>query len=239
MQETTKAIVLKTIKYGDSSLIVKLYTASSGLKSYMLNGVLSRKKGKFNKAHFLPLSQLEIVAQHRDKGNLERLTEAKLSYPYQSAHTHMAKNAIVLFLSEFLSNAIQEETENKALFSFIETALQWLDHEDQIANFHLFFLVEISKYFGFYPSDNHLDRPYFDLVEGDFCTQPGLNPHMAEPEISFFKSILGINFDMLKDIKMSQKSRRELISHLMVYYQHHLDGFKTPKSIHILNEVFS
>lgn len=239
MQETTKAIVLKTVKYGDTSLIVKLYTASSGVKSYMLQGIMGKKKGKFNKAHFLPLSQLEIVANHRDKGHLERLTEAKLAYPYTSIHTHMAKNAIVMFLSEFLSNAIQEETQNNALFSFIETALQWLDHEDKIANFHLFFLVEITKYFGFYPSVSQLDMPFFDLVEGDFCSVVGLNPHMTEPEVSFFKSILGINFDELDHIKMSQQSRRELMSHLMVYFQHHLEGFKTPKSIHILNEVFS
>lgn len=239
MQQTTKAIVLKAIKYGDTSLIVKAYTASSGIKSYMLQGILSKKKGKINKAHFMPLSQLEIVVNHKDKGGLERLLEARVSYAYQTVHSNITKNAIVLFLAEFLHNAILEETENPPLFSFIETALQWLDTHEKTANFHLVFLVSISKYFGFYPSENQSNMPFFDLVEGAFIPTISLNPCLEEPEISFFKSILGINFDDIKNVKMFQTSRRKLVKKLMIYYQYHLDGFRIPKSIDILNEVFS
>src|SRR5690606_1339809 len=46
MQITTKAIVLSSLKYGDTSLIVRALTESDGLKSYLLKGVLSSKKGK-------------------------------------------------------------------------------------------------------------------------------------------------------------------------------------------------
>tara|TARA_B110000503_G_scaffold13783_2_gene18660 strand:+ start:1596 stop:2315 length:720 start_codon:yes stop_codon:yes gene_type:complete len=239
MQQTTKAIVLRAIKYGDSSLIVKAFTASSGIKSYLLQGILSQKRGKLNKAHFMPLTQLEIIAQHKEKGGLERISEARIFFPYQTIHFDMAKNAMVLFLAEFLTNAIQEEAENEPLFSFIELALQWLDTHEKTANFHLFFLVTISRYFGFYPSEDHKDAPYFDLVEGAFVDRLSLHPCIQEPEISYFKSILGINFDTLSDVKMSQQIRRELLKYLMIYYKHHLDGFRTPKSIHILNEVFS
>src|SRR5680860_1294328 len=86
MQVTTKAIILTSIKYGDTSLIVKAFTASHGLKSYMLKGALSAKKGKLKAAYFQPLTQLEIVANHRNKGTLESIREAKVNYPYQSVH---------------------------------------------------------------------------------------------------------------------------------------------------------
>ena len=42
----TKAIVLSSLKFGDSDLIVKCFTASSGLKSYLLRNILKSKKGK-------------------------------------------------------------------------------------------------------------------------------------------------------------------------------------------------
>lgn len=239
MQQTTKAIVLKAIKYGDTSLIVKAYTASSGIKSYILQGVLSKKRAKINKAYFIPLSQLEIVAQHKEKGGLERILEARLSYAYQTIHFDIVKNATVMFLAEFLSSAIQEESENKPLFDFLETSLQWLDTHEKTANFHLYFLISISKYFGFYPSEIQKDAPFFDLAEGAFVDKLSLNPCMGLPEINYFKAILGTNFDSIWEVKMSQQSRRELVKYLMLYYQLHLEGFRTPKSIHILNEIFS
>ena len=43
---STKAIVISTIKYSDTSLIVKLYTEKVGLVSFLLKGILKSKKGK-------------------------------------------------------------------------------------------------------------------------------------------------------------------------------------------------
>nr|WP_313809661.1 recombination protein O N-terminal domain-containing protein [Allomuricauda sp.] len=97
MQVSTKAIVLSSLKYGDTSLIVKMFTQSDGLKSYLLKGVLSAKRGKLKPAYFLPLMQLEIVASHKNKGTLERILETKVLAPYKSLHTDIVKNSVVLF----------------------------------------------------------------------------------------------------------------------------------------------
>ena len=109
MQITTKALILSSLKYGDTSLIVKAFTYSDGLKSYLLKGILASKKGKLKTAYFQPLTQLEIVVNHKNKGTLERLIDAKINYPYQTAHTDIAKNAMILFLAEMLVNSIFEE----------------------------------------------------------------------------------------------------------------------------------
>ena len=143
MQISTKALVLSSIKYGDTSLIVKAFTYSDGLKSYLLKGILASKKGKLKTAYFQPLTQLEIVVNHKNKGTLERLIDAKVNYPYQSVHTDIAKNAMILFLSEILVNSIFEEEQNKDLFDFLEAALQWMDTHHNINNFHLFFMLNI------------------------------------------------------------------------------------------------
>lgn len=239
MQTTTKAIVLSSLKYGDTSLIVRAFTASNGLKSYLLKGVLASKRGKLKTAYFQPLMQLELVVNHKNKGTLERINEAKVSFPYCSLHTDIYKNAISLFLSEMLGASILEEEQNEGLFNFIEASLQWLDTHDQNANFHLFFLIELTKYLGFYPDITYVNAPYFDLVEGGFIETPSLHPTVHGNQLSYFKAFLGTNFDAIHTIRMSKADRHELLQYLILYFEVHLHGFRKPRSLAILNEVFS
>jgi DNA repair protein RecO (recombination protein O) len=239
MQITTKAIVLSSLKYGDTSLIVKAFTEHSGLKSYLLQGVLSSKKGKLKTAYFQPLMQLEIVAIHKNKGTLERIVDVAASYHYLSLHTDIAKNALSMFLAEMLCNSILEEERNQELFQFLEASLQWLDTHGEIANFHLYFLLRLTKYLGFYPDRNQEGALYFDLMEGAFTDTPSVNPMIMEENIHYFKRLLGIQFDGIHQIGMGKTSRRELLKSLVLYYELHLQGFRKPRSLAILNEVFN
>ncbi len=239
MQVTTKAIVLKALKYGDTSLIVKAFTSSDGLKSYLLKGVLASKKGKLKTAYFQPLTQLELVAHHKNKGTLEQIREAKVSYHYQTLHTDISKNAMTLFLAETLANSIHEEEQNNHLFDFVTIALQWLDTNDKVANFHLFFLLKLTKYLGFYPDIKNLEAKYFDLLEGRFTNTLTLNPNLSEKNLIYFRTFLGTNFDTIDSIKMSKNSRQELLQSLMLYFELQLQGFRKPKSLAVLNEVFN
>ncbi len=238
MQVTTKAIVFSSLKYGDTSLIVKAYTESDGLKSYLLKGVLTSKKGKLKAAYFLPLMQLEIVASHKNKGTLESIREVKVKVPYTSLHTNIVKNSIVLFLAEMLGNSIQEHEQDLALYNYLEYSLLWLDEHKAEPNFHLLFLVNLTKYLGFYPDTSMEYASYFDLQEGSFSTTPSLNPIIQGENLTAFKNLLGINFDALPGIKMSKVQRRELLKMVILYFQLHLHGFRKPRSLEILNAVF-
>ncbi len=239
MRVTTNAIVLSSLKYGDSSLIVKAITASDGVKSYMLKGILTSKKGKLKAALFQPLTQLELVANHRNKGTLERIQEAKVYHPYQSLHTDMAKSAMTLFLAEMLGNCMHEEEQNQGLFAFLEASLQWMDAQDDIVNFHIHFLLELTKYLGFYPDTSKLEAASFDLLEGEFTDTPSLNPILTGENLVYFKTFLGINFDRIHTIRMRKANRQDLLKSLVLYFELHLQGFRKPKSLAILNEVFS
>ncbi|WP_298504198.1 DNA repair protein RecO [uncultured Maribacter sp.] len=239
MQITTKAIILSSLKYGDTSLIVKAFTASDGLKSYLLKGVLASKKGRLKTAYFQPLMQLDIVANHRNKGTLESIKEAKVNFHYQTLHSQIAKNAMTLFLSEMLGNSIHEEESNEDLFLYLETMLQWLDTNDKIANFHLYFLLHLTKYLGIFPDTTNSHESYFDLLEGEFINTPSLNPILQNDNLLNFKTLLGINFDALHTISLNKLGRQELLRSLILYFELHLQGFRKPKSLDVLNEVFS
>lgn len=235
---TTHAIVISVLKYGEADLIVKCYTQSDGLKSYLLRRILKSKKGNLRTAMFQPATQLEIVAYHKNKGTLESIREAKILHPYQSLQTNIAKTSIVLFLSELLRNVIQEEEENPALYAFLEHAFLWLDAQDHAANFHLLFLLELTRYLGFYPDITASERSFFNLETGQFQDHADLYT-ITDENLNLFKELLHSNFENLYLFKLNQKFRAELILTLLNYYDLHLQGFKKPRSLGVLNSLFN
>ena len=237
MLVNTNAIVISALKYGEADLIVKCYTQSDGLKSYLLRRILKSKKGNLRTAMFQPATQLEIVAYHKNKGTLESIREAKILHPYQSLQTDIAKTSIVLFLSELLRNVIQEEEENPALYAFLEQAYLWLDAQDHAANFHLLFLLELTRYLGFYPDITANESSFFNLETGQFQDHADLYT-VTDQNLNLFKELLNSNFENLYLFKLNQKLRSELITILLNYYDLHLQGFKKPRSLSVLNNLF-
>ncbi|MFY7670465.1 DNA repair protein RecO [Tenacibaculum sp. MEBiC06402] len=236
---STKAIVFSTIKYGDTSLIVKCFTLEEGIKTYLIKGVLKSKKGKLKTAYFQPLTQLNLTASHNNKGNLNSLREASVNVPYETIPLEIKKQTIVLFLSEILSTIIQEEEKNEALYSYIETALIWLDTHDSIANFHLLFLLNLSRYLGFYPDTSNIDMNAFSLTEGLFTNQSYEKLTLTGADLTLFKKLLGINFDAINSVSFNKNERQTILRIIIQYFELHLQGFKKPKSLDVLETVFS
>lgn len=234
----TKAIIISALKYGEADLIVKAYTLSDGLSTYMLKGVLKSKKGKFKASMFQSLTQLDIVANHRGGGKLEYLREARVTGNYQSLHTHPVKQALVMFLAEMLRNTIHEEESNEPLFHYLEYSFHVLDTINKFANFHLLFLLNLTKYLGFQPEMDLKDLPYFNLLDGVF-QESSTNDYCIEGKnVDLLKSLLGTDFDALTNIKLNQTSRNEFLNMLLLYYELHIEGFRKPRSLSVLNEIF-
>ena len=233
----TKAIVISSLKYQEKSLIVKCFTLSDGLKSYFVRDAFSSRKSNQKIAYFQPFSILEIEAVHKNKGTLENFKEIKLAIPFQTIHNTVTKSTIVLFLSEMMHYSIHEEEENEALFTYLETALLWLDAHDDIANFHLIFLLEATKYLGFYPDNTDVDLPYFEMTEGIFTPFIAISS-LSEHETQLFKKLLSLKFE--SDLKTFHVIERQLLLKIIIdYYSFHLEGFRKPKSLDVLKEVFS
>jgi DNA repair protein RecO (recombination protein O) len=237
LQVKTKAIVISAIKFQEKSLIAKCFTLSHGLKTYFVRDAFSTRKSSQKIAYFQPLTILEIEAVHKNKGTLENFKEIKIGTPFQTIHTDIVKSTIVMFLSEILHYSIQEEEKNESLFIFLETALFWLDQHDEITNFHLILMLEITKYLGFYPDVSDTDLPFFEMNEGVFTPFHGLSA-LTEHETNLFKKLIDLKFD--NDQKVFHVIERQLLLKILIdYYSFHLDGFKRPKSLEVLKEIFS
>ena len=134
----------------------------------MLRRILKSKKGALKVSLFQPLTQLEIIANHKNKGTLESIREAKVLSPYKTLHTNVVKASVVMFLSEVLKDAIQEEEANSNLYHYISNAFTFLDATEEFANFHIYFLLNLTQYLGFYPDITDENTLYFNLLEGTF-----------------------------------------------------------------------
>jgi len=237
MHIKTKAIVISTVKFQEKSLIIKCFTQSNGVKSYFVNNAFTGKNNKQKIAFFQPLMQLEIEATNKNKGTLERFKDVKIAIPYQSISYDIYKTTIVLFLSEFLNHAIKEEEPNEPLFEYIETALLWLDNHHEISNFHLIFLIQITKYLGFYPENPTNTVDYFDQLEGVFNNTPSLNS-LSIDETTLLKRLLVLKLDNIEN-SFSANQRQILLRIIINYFTLNVEGFKKPKSIEVFKEVFS
>lgn len=236
---TTKAIVISTVKYAEADLIVSCFTESSGLKSYLLRNVLKSRKGKLRASYFQLLTQLELTATHRDKGTLERINEVKLSEACHSLHTDVVKSSIVMFLAEMLRMSIREEEANPPLFQFLQESLNWLDSSEAVSNFHILFLLKLTSFLGFYPDESTIDKKYFNLEEGYFEDIPGGKTSEEGPHVEALKSFFGIDFDTISRVKLTKKTRSEVLNLLLMYYKLHLQAYKNPKSVLVLNQLFN
>ncbi len=237
MQIKTRVIVISSLKFQEKSLIVKCFTLSDGLKSYFVRDAFSSRKANQKIAYFQPLTILEIEAVHKNKGTLENFKEIKIAQHFQSIHSNIFKSTIVMFISEILHHSIHEEEKNENLFTFLETALNWLDNHSEIANFHLILMLEITKYLGFYPDISDLDKKHFELSEGRFSPFQATSS-LSEHETNLLKKLIDLRFD--NNQKTFHVIERQILLKILIdYYSIHISGFKKPKSLDVLKEVFS
>ncbi|MFN2261624.1 MAG: DNA repair protein RecO [Psychroflexus sp.] len=240
MQIKTKAIVISTLKFGEADLIAKCFTQDQGLTSYLLRGIRKSKKGKLRTSMFQQLTLLDLEATHRDNKNLQFIKEAKVYFPFKTLHSNIYKSSMLMFLAEVLKSAIQEEEQNQALFIFLEESMMHLDESTQYANFHLLFLVRLSRFLGFYPDASEENARFFNLLEGQF--QPiEMNKYCIENQSSETLRTLvteNYNYTEVETLKLNQSKRQAFLEFLMLYFQLHLQGFKKPKSLEILQQLF-
>ena len=239
MLHQTKGIVLHAIKYGDSGLIVKIYTQKFGLQSYMVNG--ARGKKSTVKVNLLqPLSLLDMVVYYREQKQLQRIKELKIDFPFTNIPQDIVKRSIALFVSEILHKSIKEEEADSGLFQFLRSALEILDLKAyKTINFHLLFLVRLSKYLGFFPHGNFsAATPFFNLVEGVYQYSEPLHPYCIGPPLSKHLSLLlSANFESLPAILIGNEDRKILLKKLIEYYELHLPNVKKIQSHLVLEDV--
>lgn len=235
----TQAIALWQQKYSETSIVVQMYTADHGRQSFIIPGA-RRPKAKMKSSFFSPLSLLDIEQYRNEKGGLQKLKEVSLTNPLSNVRFDITKSSIALFLAEFLQQVLKEEEHNPNLFEFIANSVLLLDSkEDGIANFHLVFLMELTRFAGFYPHTNYArDRQLFDVQNGLFCSAANaqtLQLHTSQ----LMAELLKTNFRSLQDLHLNHQQRANLLKAVTQYYNWHIPNMREIQSLDVLSTIFS
>ena len=222
MLQKTQGIVLHSLKYKDTSIIVDIYTEVSGRASFLVPVSRSRKAA-VKSVLFQPLSLVELEADFRPNTSIYKVKEAKSFYPFTSIPYDPYKSAIALFLSEFLYRALREEAENRPLFA------------------HLVFLMRLSRFLGLYPNlEDYHGGDYFDLQNACFTPlRPQLHSdYIAPEEAARLTRLMRMNYETMHLFAMSRMERARCLTIMNEYYRLHLPDFPVLKSLEVLKELF-
>jgi DNA repair protein RecO (recombination protein O) len=223
----TSGIVLSSIRYGDTSIIVKIFTRELGLKSYLVNGV--RTMGKGSKiALYQPLTLLDLVVYEKENAGLQRISEAKLRRAHRRIPFDFSRTSIALFMTEVIGRSIYENYQNEGLFDFYFDSVEILDQEaTKLSIFPLVFLIEQAKFLGFSPEDA-------DGFIMESKTQP-FGPEELESAIDTLQTLLRERYQ--SQVKVSVHLRRKLLDHLLDFYVEHLDNPSLFKSLTVIRQL--
>lgn len=241
MDIKTRAIVLQTIKYGDSQLIVDFFTEKLGRMSFMAR-IPKTAKAKIKRQLFQPLMIVNLEFDYRPKSNLQKLKEISIAVAYENLPFSPYKLGMSMFLSELLVYATKNEQGNPALYTFLEDSFLWLDHASvHYANFHIVFMIRLTCFLGFMPNlESGLDGDYFDLVDGRFVEYVPTHKHYLNRDDSLrLVGLLRLGYETMHLYTMSRLDRNKCIEVILEYYKLHVPGFPELKSLPVLKELFA
>ena len=239
MDDKIQGFVLQNIRYGDTSLVVRMYTLNSGLQSYIVKGVRG-KASHYRIALFQPMTFLSFVQFGKPRqGGLAFLKDVELAYVYQTIPFVMNKSAILIYLSELLSRTLTQQERNDELYGFISQSIRWLDLvESGYANFPLYFTLELSRFLGFYPKSNYQPEAFFDMMEGQFVMAQPAHPYCFDRESSAVLSrLLSCGIDNLSLVVMTGAQRNTLLDGILTFMRLHAPVLKGLQSHEVLKEV--
>ncbi|MEO0310813.1 MAG: repair protein RecO [Bacteroidota bacterium] len=241
MQVKVRGIVLQTTPYRESSIIAAIFTDQLGLQSYLVNGV--RKKGsKFPASIFHPLAVVEMVVYHSNKAGLKRIADIQVLQHLHGITTHPIKSSIAIFLHELLHKILKEEEPDLQLFDFLISSIGILEVQEPInSSFHLQFMVQLTRYLGFFPHGEIADNLfYFDLQEGVFKESVPLHPLYLEGSAAVILQLCA-RYPLSMPIPqlLNKSEKKNFLESLLLFFQMHRHHFGTINSLKVLDEIWN
>lgn len=241
MRTVSRAIVLHAIRYSDSRLIVNAYTQTHGVKTFLL-GTGKGKRAAQVSSLVQPLTIVDVGFDPDQKGGVKRPNSWERAETFSSIPFDTVKTTIALFMAELILRSVNEEEQNNSLFNFLDRSINLLDQQDESsANFHLKFMLELSRFLGFYPSEFGQDSGrFFNLNEGEFVLSESMAAKcLGEMETDALKKLLESHIKICGSVQMDPGVRKELLEGLIHYFRIHLEGMAEMRSHLVLKEVLS
>ena len=232
---TTPGIVMHATKYGDTSLIVKIFTRQQGNQSFIVKNAF-RKNNRFAASYFTPLAMMDISYDDHSKSSLKYLKDITPRRADVPMYYDPAKSSILLFYNEILYKLLMDSGQDEVLFNFLQEEIAKVHGaQENMAELPLRFLLRLSRVMGYEPEDNFSDNtPYFSLQECRFqpffIEDAGI---LTQPQSRYLHLLL----NQREPVSVNRTLRTALLKGLVAYLQMHNEQIRKIDSLDILATV--
>ncbi len=251
----TDAIVLRSMKYGETSKIVTLYSKKYGKIKVIAKGARGRKS-KFG-ASLEPMTHSSIIMYKKEQRDLHVLSKGEISRPFLKFEGNGDRLTVGLALVELVNLVMHDEEENLPMFALLVEALEAVDRASRnILNIFFAFELRLLEIFGYGLSLHDCSRCGRSVVEEDeadgvflllafgsvMCSDCHSSTNAGGIRAS--KGIVQALFRMqslpmtsLDTLEIGRSQKDEVLALLHTYLKYHIAGVRTLKSLSLFTDV--
>ncbi len=238
----TKGIVLRSLKYGETSLIVSIYTELFGIQQYIVKGIrTASKKSSANASYFQGGAILDMQVQHQEIKNFQYIKEYQWAYLYRNLFNNVVKNSVLLYIIELLQHCSKQPEANNEIFSLTEESLIMLDTANQAftANISLYYSVKLAARLGFEIQGHYTtETPILDYQEGIFTEDiPGHQYYMPASLCQPLSDLILSPIEDIGIVNLNRTMRNAILEHLQIFFKLHIPYYGKLNSPEILKQI--
>ncbi|MGL4994086.1 MAG: DNA repair protein RecO [Bacteroidales bacterium] len=236
----TNGVILHTIKYNDKASIVHIFTELFGIIAFNIPNTRS-KRSSVKRNIFQPLTIVDLEIEHKPNRELQRIKEVRISTPLSSIHTNPVKTAIAILLTEIIEKFVTKNTQQQSLYTFLESAVQVLDlTESGYGNFHLIFIIKLTKFIGFaYNLNDWHSGDWFNIENGMLQSSKPTSPLLlTQYDTELLYRLSTLDFRDMSQLPINREDRNSVLDGLIEYLKYHINPKIELKSPEIVKSLF-
>ena len=234
----TEAIVLKSISYGETSLIVSAFSRELGRISLLARGA-RRPKSKFGST-LQTMSHIQAVVYKKEGRQILPVNEASHAKVRRNLSRDLDKIIVGMRVVELVRGLTQEQDPNTELFDLMIDLLDNLDAEnDRVFNLLLYFQMRLAALLGIEPqivkSDvEKIDRDgYLSLDTGEVSAAPSPNGKASSRKaLRTFA-----DRETICRMELDARTRQQVTMLVDAYYRYHFDEAYPDRSVKVLSRL--
>jgi len=238
----TGVVVLRTVEYSESSLIVTVLSRRHGRISLIAKGA-RKPKSKF--AGLLqPGRILGAVYYYKPTRSVQTLTEASLEHRLDTLSLDVEKMALVMSALELISQLVHEGEGNEQIYRFTERFLVWLEEQQEVQRtLFPYIQVRLAQLMGFGIQIGEIspgaESGYLNIedgvVAGHAISQQVLR--LTRNQLEFLLQASDSRDASVLKKELVRNELRSLIDHLDKYFMYHFDGLRPRRSDAIFDQI--
>ena len=245
---STSAIVLKTIPYGDTSIISRMFTEDQGKVTILAKGAWRPK----NNAGALlePMNHIHLQYYHKSSREIQILKDGVFSQQFSNLRKELNKIIVGLAIVEMMDKSTMDNNPFPILYRLGWRVIKKLNDEKQnIWLVFIFFLYQLSLRLGFLPNlkkcskcNAYLTSSWFDdytgeLVCMDCSIQSKIN--LEENILSALQKLESLHLDEIHTLSINIQGIANSIQFLDTFISFHLEGLKKVRSMEMVQQILN